>query len=171
MEFGKQIKKAREAAQMTQEQLGAIIGVTGVTIMRYEKNQRQPRFEQLQAIAKALNIDFYDLFDPVISDALKTIVDNNIESVDEAIRKEYGITGDYVVVETDNEAIRKLMQAYTRLNSEGQQIANERVEELTQIPKYQRTEPPEASSGGRQYTDTQKQEKPPESQIKPTDGK
>ena len=40
---GERLKAAREAAGLTQEELGQRVGVTGVTIMRYEKNQRQPR--------------------------------------------------------------------------------------------------------------------------------
>ena len=57
-DYGIRIKAAREAANMTQEQLGKKIGVTGVTIMRYEKNQREPRLEQLQKIAEILGISF-----------------------------------------------------------------------------------------------------------------
>lgn len=54
--FGDLIKREREAAGLTQEQLGEKIGVTGVTIMRYEKNQREPRLEQLDKIAEALGV-------------------------------------------------------------------------------------------------------------------
>jgi transcriptional regulator with XRE-family HTH domain len=54
---GKQIKAAREAAGLTQAQLGEKIGVTGVSIMRYEKGQRQLRFSTLVEIANALNTD------------------------------------------------------------------------------------------------------------------
>lgn len=170
MKFGEQIKKAREAAQMTQEQLGAAIGVTGVTIMRYEKNQRQPRFEQLQAIAKALNVEFYELYDPSIAKALETIVDNNIDSVDEAIRKRYGIEGNYVVVETEDAEIRKMMQAYTRLNSDGQKEAIRNVEIIAGNPIFQRTETSETLSTDGEYTDTTQKEKPPEGLKKPNGG-
>lgn len=57
-DYGSRIKTAREAANMTQEQLGKYLGVTGVTIMRYEKNQREPRLEQLQKIAEILEVSF-----------------------------------------------------------------------------------------------------------------
>lgn len=59
--WGERIKAAREAANLTQEQLGEKLGVTGVTIMRYEKNQRQPRIEQLGKIAKALDISVSEM--------------------------------------------------------------------------------------------------------------
>lgn len=61
--YGERIKKAREAAKMTQEELGAKIGVTGVTIMRYEKNQREPRFEQLLEISYALKVPYLYFFE------------------------------------------------------------------------------------------------------------
>ena len=53
---GERIKIAREAAGMTQEQLGRMLGVTGVSVMRYEKNTRQPRMEQLREIADVLGV-------------------------------------------------------------------------------------------------------------------
>jgi len=43
---------------MTQEELGELIGVTGVTIMRYEKGQREPRMDQLQKIGDVLGINW-----------------------------------------------------------------------------------------------------------------
>lgn len=61
---GERLKAAREAAGLTQEELGQRVGVTGVTIMRYEKNQRQPRLEQLRRIALALNMAVSELVEP-----------------------------------------------------------------------------------------------------------
>lgn len=62
--WGERIKEAREAANLTQEQLGKKLGVTGVTIMRYEKNQRQPRLDQLGKIAKALDTTVSEMMGP-----------------------------------------------------------------------------------------------------------
>lgn len=62
MDHGKKIKAARKAKGLTQKQLGDMLGVTGVTIMRYEKNLRQPRIDQWAAIAKALDINVYEMF-------------------------------------------------------------------------------------------------------------
>lgn len=60
-DYGRRIKEARERAGMTQEELGKAIGVTGVTIMRYERGQRQPRFKQMERIADALDVPVMDL--------------------------------------------------------------------------------------------------------------
>lgn len=61
--LGENIKRAREAVGLTQEQLGHLIGVTGVTIMRYEKGLREPRRDTLRKIADALQVDVYSLAD------------------------------------------------------------------------------------------------------------
>lgn len=54
--LGQNIKKAREEAGLTQEELGSMIGVTGVTIMRYEKGQREPKIEIVEKLARAMGI-------------------------------------------------------------------------------------------------------------------
>lgn len=56
--YGERIREARKAKHMTQEELGELIGVTGVTIMRYEKGQREPRMDQLQKIGDVLGISW-----------------------------------------------------------------------------------------------------------------
>lgn len=117
MTMGQLIKAARERAGMTQEELGKKIGVTGVAIMRYEKGQRQPRLAQLQAIAAALGVPVQEL----ISDW---------EAVDKEEFKRVFIYGEGIKDRID--------AALDRLNDEGQEKAAERVEELTEIPKYQK---------------------------------
>ena len=53
---GEWIKYERKKAGITQSELAARIGVTSATITRYEKGQREPRLDQLQKIAEALNV-------------------------------------------------------------------------------------------------------------------
>lgn len=62
-DLGTNIKNAREKAGLTQEELGAKIGVTGVTIMRYEKGTREPRLDVLKKLAAALGEDVYSIAD------------------------------------------------------------------------------------------------------------
>lgn len=54
--YGKRIKLLRDAAGMSQAALGKQIGTTGVTIMRYEKGQREPRIDQLKKIADVFDV-------------------------------------------------------------------------------------------------------------------
>lgn len=56
MSVGDRIKDARKKAGLTQKQLGFRIGVSSVTITRYERGERTPSTDQLKKIASALNI-------------------------------------------------------------------------------------------------------------------
>ena len=53
---GGKIKAARKDIGLTQDQLAQKSGVATITIRQYETGKRQPRFEQLQKIADALEI-------------------------------------------------------------------------------------------------------------------
>lgn len=54
--YGSRIKAARERNCLTQEELGARLGITGVTIMRYEKEQREPNLQTLRDISSELDV-------------------------------------------------------------------------------------------------------------------
>lgn len=56
MDIGLKIKEKRNAAGLTQSQLAELSGVAVITIRQYESNKRQPRADQLRAIASALNV-------------------------------------------------------------------------------------------------------------------
>lgn len=59
--IGDAIRQAREAAGLTQEELGAKIGVTGVSIMRYEKGQRRVSYETAISIGDALGVSLFGM--------------------------------------------------------------------------------------------------------------
>ena len=61
MNFGHRIQAARKKAGMTQEQLAKVCGVATITIRQYETNKREPRAEQLRAIASALGVSVAEL--------------------------------------------------------------------------------------------------------------
>ncbi len=78
--IGDHIRNARKQAGLTQEELGKSVGVSGVAIMRYEKNQREPGKEMLEKIAQALNVNPIDLtgwasYDEQHKDSIKEIND------------------------------------------------------------------------------------------------
>ena len=56
MDIGQRIKAARKAIGLTQDQLAQKSGVATITIRQYETGKRQPRLEQLQKIADALDV-------------------------------------------------------------------------------------------------------------------
>lgn len=59
--YGDLIREYRQKAGMTQRQLAAEIGSATGTVQQYERGLRQPRYEQLQKIAKALKTSIYNL--------------------------------------------------------------------------------------------------------------
>ena len=182
--IGERIKKARELRNMTQSQLGEKLGVTGVTVMRYEKGQREPNIETIFNLAEKLNVSVSYLLGVVDLDGfispdgfadptdyefirmlgfdspekLATLVPGSRQSTPEHRRELEKMMGkeegylDKMSARRDwpiNQ--QRLVNAFDLLNDAGQQKAVERVEELTEIPKYQRQEPSAAPSDG---TDT-----------------
>ncbi len=117
MTTGQLIKAARKKAGMTQKELGAKLGVAYQTLAQWENDLRNPKLDTLQRIASALGVPVQDL----ISDW---------EAVDKEEFKRVFIYGEGIKDRID--------AALDRLNDEGQEKAAERVEELTEIPKYQK---------------------------------
>lgn len=117
MTTGELIKAARKKAGMTQEELGSKLGVSGSSIAQWENDLRNPKLDTLQRIASALGVPVQEL----ISDW---------EAVDKEEFKRVFIYGEGIKDRID--------AALDRLNDEGQAKAAERVEELTEIPKYQK---------------------------------
>lgn len=70
-------------------------------------------------------------------------------------------------------AADRIAAALDKLNEEGQEKAAERVEELTEIPRYQAQEPPvdtpQDTPAPQEGTDTTPAEMPPEEPIKPSE--
>lgn len=141
MTTGQLIKAARKKAGLTQARLSELAGVATITIQQYELGKRQPRIEQLQAIAAALGVPVAQLLPP----------DNYWEDADgnghtepmeppKRTRKKAPVFGYGPIVAVRGTATSKgrIDAALDRLNDEGQEKAAERVEELTEIPKYQR---------------------------------
>lgn len=66
MTTGEKIKQIRQERGLTQEELGDMVNLSGVAIMRYEKGQREPKQSTLIKIAKALDVHLRDLADTSI---------------------------------------------------------------------------------------------------------
>ena len=61
MKIGTQVKRARERALLTQEELAERAGIGAATLNRIEKDRVEPHFRTIRKIAKALNMDPKDL--------------------------------------------------------------------------------------------------------------
>ena len=133
--YGSRIKAARESANLTQEGLGQKLGVTGVTIMRYEKNQREPRQDQFKRLAAALNVDVNWLMNGY-----------TLEQRDQA-SKDY-VKERFTEAKEWKTRLDEIGQDLGKLNDEGQVEAVKRVKELTEIEKYKYKRKPSPLSAG-----------------------
>ena len=59
--FGANLKALRRKAGLTQSQLADKIGVSLLTLFRWEKDERQPRMSEIKALAKALGVSEAEL--------------------------------------------------------------------------------------------------------------
>ena len=112
------IRNARKAAGVTQEQLAEVLGINRATLSKYETGVIEPSVSQLKTIAAALRIDFY-------------VLANEIGNEWYSFSEEEG----------------QLITAFSSLNPSGQTEAVKRVSELTEIPRYQRSDAQDAAKG------------------------
>ena len=61
--FGRQLKKLREQAESTQEELAEAIGITPQHLSDIERGKYSPGFTKLPIIASTLKVQIKDLFD------------------------------------------------------------------------------------------------------------
>lgn len=118
--IGENIKAARKKCGMTQEQLAEQLHTTKAAISRYELNQRAPKLEMLEKIAKATGVYVCDL---VGNDFWGHLTEyENAASCEDDSTKELALS---------------LLSA---LNESGQQRAIEYLEMLVDSEKYKRME-------------------------------
>lgn len=140
MTIGSLIKRARKKAGLTQRELAEKSGTATGTIQQYELGKRQPRLEQLQAIATALGTTVNWLLPP----------ENYWED-------EHGVGRSEPMPEVSELVLEKRLQdSYGSLTLEGKKKAVDRVEELAEIPRYK--------AGGTPAEASQSTPTPPEGQ-------
>ena len=143
MKRGERIRQKRKEAGITQKELAARINVTPQLISQYENDIKQPKLETMYRIAIALGIRLEDLiglktFETAAEfeqsrSALAAEMSQNPQDCDSLVvhRKEH-----YLLIQSEEK--NQLDRAFNKLNKAGQQIAVERVKELSEIPRYQK---------------------------------
>ena len=145
MTLGQKIRQARQGRKITQKELAARIGKSFSSVQKYEMDLATPPLETIEKIALSLGVPFLAFID----DRVKYL------GVDES-----GVTFDISMLEDkddddDENALVRLDEIkflLRRLNERGRDKAVERIEELTEIPRYQAKRAAEA-------TDTPSEEK------------
>jgi transcriptional regulator with XRE-family HTH domain len=128
VDYGKNLRLARRWAGITQMDLAKKCGLAVITIRQYESGKRKPSAENWFAIANALHLGIDELND---AEYLPTGPFNPETIMEEVLLEDA----------KDKRNLKyRLYAAFSSLNDAGQSIAVERIEELTQIAKYQRAQ-------------------------------
>ena len=114
METYENIDRELEKRGMSRRKLAISIGVPPSTFQSMMERKRGMTLELLKKIADALGMSIYSLAD--------------FDLASEAVTEEFNA----------NRRESKLLSHFRNLNDNGQSVAVERVQELAQIPAYQR---------------------------------
>lgn len=63
--FGENLKYERKIAGLTQQQLADKMGIKQQQLSRWERDEIEPAVSSIVAIAKALDVNYDDLFDGI----------------------------------------------------------------------------------------------------------
>ena len=131
--IGENIKKVRKQKHMTQRELAEALGMRDAAISKYEKGIVTPPLETLKQLADVLQVPIAYLLSGSLYPQTVYYDDNGIVDVVPGVPED---VAQLVGLSSDNKA--QLLEAFDKLNEEGQNKAVERVEELTEIPKYKK---------------------------------
>lgn len=131
--FGERLKKARKRAGISQVELSRSVDLSKSTICNYEAGKRErPSIPIVKAIAEVLNVPWWELAGLPVEeiDGQKHV--RRLDYEENALANYEKFHG--------QEAQRReaLLSHYDRLNDDGQEKAVERVQELTEIPRYRK---------------------------------
>lgn len=137
------IKFYRNEKKISQEELAEKLGVSRVTITRYENGTRVPSIDMLRKIAKALDVPPIRIFGQFKDE----VIDNIFKKTgydSEATMKKFNLKliSDYLDLldkEGQNTA-SQIVRLLSKLNSKGQEAAKNMVIMTTKIDEYKRKE-------------------------------
>lgn len=137
--LGENIWEARHMAGLTQKELAQKVGVPYQTVQFWEQGKRNPKLENVKKIAGALNVRWEELYPKEQKSAAEAedIFSFINQMADHEIQTPIKCAGPFEPTAKE----RKLLQYFRALNDNGQNAAIERVQELSQLSKYQRHEP------------------------------
>ena len=146
MTIGQRVQAARREKGLTQKELATKLGLATGSIQQYELGKRQPRLEQLQAIAAALGVSIsYLTGEPVKLDIsmpnypLRMPTKEEIDRMAPAEQEYYYLR---LLADTAPDSLRKkLTGSYEKLNKLGQVEAVRRIQELSKLSEYTEPDP------------------------------
>ncbi|MBR5714052.1 MAG: helix-turn-helix transcriptional regulator [Clostridia bacterium] len=122
MTTGERIKDMRKKLGLTQKELAERMGVKDAVISQYETGIRMPKYETVVRFAAAMGVSPYAIigFDDQAPEGMG--------GFNASVLNQYG------------PHFFKLMDSFTKLNEAGQIEAVKRVQELSELPRYQKND-------------------------------
>ncbi|MCI9531911.1 MAG: helix-turn-helix domain-containing protein [Lachnospiraceae bacterium] len=122
---------------MTQKELGEKLGgIPQQQIGRWENGKSNPKLNTLQKIAAALSVNVNDLLESPLDDSPLYKTFKNANPSDYPIGKDFINAQSAKQVDDWKQIDIELVKTFKKLNETGKAVAIERVEELTEIPRY-----------------------------------
>lgn len=131
--FGERLKEARKRAGISQVELSRSVDLSKSTICNYEAGKRErPSIPIVKAIAEVLNVPWWELAGLPVEEIDGQKYVRRLDYEEKMLANYEKFHG--------QEAQRReaLLSHYDKLNDDGQEKAVERVQELTEIPRYRK---------------------------------
>lgn len=119
-------------SKLTQNDLGKAIGVSGVAIMRYEKDLRTPNIKTLEDLSKVLNVSMGYLMGLEYLPQTGGDAEANRNSPFKLIREQ----------QQQKDLQSKLDSTFAQLNTVGKEKVVAFSEDIAKIPEYQKKDEP-----------------------------
>lgn len=150
MNIGENIKKARISKGLTQKQLGEILGISQSAITQFENNRSNPKYDTLQKIATALNVNVEELMGlQLVGPGLK-VFQNSIKKQNDLVKRIINIPS--IELESGDEVI---LSYFHDLNDTGKDKLVDYAADLVDIPKYKKQSDYTAPSAAHNNADTE----------------
>lgn len=134
MTTGQRIKEARKRVGMTQNELAIKLGVPFQSVSQWERNTRKPKIDTLQKIASALGVNLVELSEDLFDQKLLSLIKQDY-STDEEFQAAV-LNNEISIATLTNPNDVFLLRNFFMLNEDGQELAIERVVELTMHEEY-----------------------------------
>ena len=139
MTIGERIKKIRIEKGMTQKELAEKCGMFDSALRRIENGKQNPKKETVEKVAHALNLPvaalLYDTTDEILKDMINYLVKEDgilVKAIDDKGNENIISYNEWC----ESERIENLVENYKKLNTIGQQKANEYITDLSEQEKY-----------------------------------
>ena len=141
MTIGDNIRKARKSAGLTQNQLANKLGLSVMSIRRYEAGSRDLKTNALNRIAAALGVTLAELVHGVDGWYAPLYITEGEEGISApvTVREDKELQEKILEPHNKNFGIgnrEKLLEYFGKLNETGQAKAVERLAELSEVPRY-----------------------------------